>query len=88
MSLLGYIINLTTYTIMDKDTKELIQQLGQKMDLITAILLKLLPAERISLKEQIRLLNDLKVRPVDISKITGRSQGYINKELVAIRKEK
>ncbi len=88
MSLLGRIINLTTYTIMDKDTKELIQQLGRKMDLIAALLLRLLPTEGLSLKEQIRLLNDLKIRPVDISKITGRSQGYINKELVAIRKEK
>lgn len=30
MDLSGYIINLTTYTIMDKKTGELIQQLGQK----------------------------------------------------------
>ena len=88
MNLLGCIINLTTYTIMDKDTKELIQQLGQKMDIIAALLLRLLPTEGLSLKEQIHLLNDLKIRPVDISKITGRSQGHINKELVAIRKEK
>ena len=88
MGLLGYIINLTTYTIMDKDIKELIQQLGQKMDIITALLLKLLPTKALSLKEQICLLNDLKIRPVDISKITGRSQGHINKELAAIRKEK
>ena len=88
MSLLSRIINLTTYTIMDKETKKLIQQLGQKMDLVTSLLLRLLPKEKLSLKEQVRLLNDLKIRPVDISKITGRSQGYINKELVAIRKEK
>jgi len=73
---------------MDKDTKELIQRLGQKMDIITALLLRLLPKEGLSLKEQVRLLNDLKIRPVDMSKITGRSQGHINKELVAIRKEK
>ncbi len=88
MGLLGYIINLTTYTHMDKETKELIQQLGQKMELIAALLLRLLPSEGLSLKEQIRLLNDLKIRPVDMSKITGRSPGHINKELVAIRKEK
>ena len=88
MGLLGYIINLTTYTIMDKETKELIQQLGQKIDLIAALLLRLLPAEGLSLKEQVRLLDDLKVRPVDISKLIGRTQGYVGKELVAIRKEK
>lgn len=73
---------------MDKETKEIIQQLGQKIDTIAAILLRLLPSETLSLKEQVRLLNDLKLRPVDISKITGRSQGHINKELVAIRKER
>ena len=73
---------------MDKETKEIIQQLGQKIDLIASLLLRLLSTEGLSLKEQIRLLNDLKIRPVDMSKITGRSQGHINKELVAIRKEK
>jgi len=73
---------------MDKETGKLIQRLGQKMDLIAAILLRLLPEKQLSLKEQVRLLSDLKIRPVDISKITGRSQGHINKELVAIRKEK
>ncbi|PIY96017.1 MAG: hypothetical protein COY66_05260 [Candidatus Kerfeldbacteria bacterium CG_4_10_14_0_8_um_filter_42_10] len=88
MGLLSYIINLTTYTNMGKDTKELIQQLGQKMDLIAALLLRLLPPKELSLKEQVRLLNDLKIRPVEMSKITGRSQGHVGKELVAIRKEK
>lgn len=88
IGLLGFVINLTTYTIMDKETKEFVQQLGQKMDLIAALLLRLLPTEGLSLKEQVRLLHDLKIRPVDMSKITGRSQGHINKELVAIRKEK
>ncbi len=88
MGLLGHIIKLTTYIIMDKEAKELIQQLGHKIDLISALLLRLLPTEGLSLKEQVRLLNDLKIRPVDMSKITGRSQGHINKELVAIRKEK
>jgi len=88
MGLLSRIIKLTTYNIMDEKTRKLIQQLGQKIDLIVALLLRLSPKKGLSLKEQVRLLNDLKIRPVDMSKITGRSQGHINKELVAIRKEK
>ena len=89
MGLLGYIINLTTYTIMDKETKELILELGQKIDLVAALILKLLPKkEELQFKDQVRLLNDLKVRPMDMSKLTGRTRGHVGKELVAIRKEK
>ena len=73
---------------MDKETKELMRQLIQRMELIIALMLRLLPKEELSFKEQVRLLNDLKIRPVDISKITGRSPGHVNKELAAIRKEK
>jgi len=73
---------------MDKETKELIHQLMQRVELIIALMLRLLPKEKMSFREQICLLNDLKIRPVDISKITGRSQGHVNKELVAIRRKK
>jgi len=73
---------------MDKETKELIRQLTQRVELIIALMLRLLPKEEMLFREQVRLLNDLKIRPVDISKITGRSQGHVNKELVAIRKKK
>ena len=89
IGLLGYIINLTTYINMDKETKELILELGQKIDLVVALILKLLPKkEELQFKDQVRLLNDLKVRPMDMSKLTGRTQGHVGKELVAIRKEK
>ena len=89
MTLLSFIINLTTYINMDKETKELIMELGQKIDLVAALILKLLPKrEELKFKDQVRLLNDLKVRPVDMSKLTGRTQGHVGKELVAIRKEK
>lgn len=88
IELKGCIANLTTYIIMDKETKELIRQLTQRVELIIALMLRLLPKKEISFREQVSLLNDLKIRPMDISKITGRSQGHINKELVAIRKKK
>ncbi len=75
---------------MDKETKETIAQLQQKMDIIIAVLLRLIPKdmEGLQLKEQIKLLDGFGVRPVDISKIVGRTSGYVNKELVSIRKQK
>lgn len=75
---------------MDKETREFLEQLMQKIDVVTALLLRLVPKniEGLSLKEQIRLFNGFGVRPVDMAKIIGKSANHINKELVAIRKEK
>ena len=75
---------------MDKETKELLQQLGQKLDVVAALLLRLIPKnmENLTLKEQIKFLNGIGIRPMEISKIVGRSQSHVNKELVAIRKGK
>lgn len=74
---------------MDIETKEILEQLGQKLDVIASLLLKLIPRdfESLSLKEQISLLDGLHIRPVDMSKIIGRPQNYISKELVAIRRK-
>jgi hypothetical protein len=75
---------------MDQDTKEVFQQLGQKMDILAALLLRLVPKnhEGLSLKDQIRLLDGLGMRPIDIAKVVGRGSNHVNKELVAIRREK
>ena len=74
---------------MDKDTKFLFEQITQKLDVVSAILLRLVPKdlEGLSLKDQISLLDGLGVRPVEIGKIIGRPQNYISKELVAIRRK-
>ncbi|MFA5831134.1 MAG: hypothetical protein WC878_04885 [Candidatus Paceibacterota bacterium] len=75
---------------MEEETKGHFQQLEQKLDVISAILLRLIPRDinGLNLKEQIKLLDGLNVRPIDIAKIVGRSQSHVGKELVAIRKEK
>ncbi len=72
------------------ETKYEVAQILARMDVVVALLLRLIPkgVEGLSLREQVRILNNLKIRPVDISKITGRTQSHINKELVSIRKEK
>jgi len=75
---------------MDKETRVLLEQLNQKIDVVAALLLRLVPRniDGLSLKEQIKLLDGLNIRPIEIAKIVGKSQGHINKELVAIRREK
>lgn len=86
----GYILDMMKVNylskIMEKDT----EQLGQKLDTIIALLLRMVPrnVESISLKDQIRILTGIGVRPVDIARITGKTQSHINKELASIRKEK
>ena len=74
---------------MEKETKEAVQQLGQKLDVVAALLLRLVPRamEGLSLKDQIGLLDGLGVRPIEISKIIGRPQNYVSKELVGIRRK-
>lgn len=73
-----------------EEIKILIQQLSKQLDVIVALLLRLIPKDinSLSFKNQVRILNDLNIRPVDIAKITGRTQSYVNKELVSIRREK
>ena len=73
-----------------EDSKQVLQQIEQKLDVIAALLLRLVPknVEGLSLKEQIKLLEGLGIRPIEIAKIVGRSSNHVNKELVAIRKEK
>jgi len=75
---------------MDKETKELLEQVVQRLDVANALLLRLVPKNNdvLTLKEQLQLLDGLKVRPVDMARITGRKPGHINKELVSIRKKK
>lgn len=76
---------------MDKELKNMFEQFNKKLEVISALLLKLVPRngnEIISLRDQIKILDGLGLRPVDVAKITGKTQSHINKELVTIRKEK
>ena len=72
---------------MEKEIKEVVRQLEQKLDVIAALLLRLVPKDikGLSLRDQVGLLDGLGVRPIEISKIIGRPQNYVSKELVSIR---
>jgi hypothetical protein len=66
----------------------LLGSIDRKLEVMLALLLRLLPAEgqRSPLREQISTLRELGLRPSEIARILGRSQGYVNKELVGLRK--
>jgi hypothetical protein len=75
---------------MDKMLIENIVEVNKKLSVVVALLLKITPRENqeISLRDQIQLLNDLNLRPVEIASILGRQAKYVNKELAIIRKGK
>jgi len=67
---------------------EEIKQLNRNMEVVIALLLRLISRENVglSLKEQIGILDDLGVRPVSIARMVGRTPKHVGKELVGIRR--
>jgi len=64
-------------------------ELNRRIGVVISLLLRMVPQEgsTTNLKEQVRILHDLGLRPRDIAEILGRTPTHINKELSAIRKE-
>jgi hypothetical protein len=52
------------------------------------LLLKRKDADTFTLRQQIEILNDLGLKPLEIAEILGRSNIYINKELYGLRKNR
>jgi hypothetical protein len=53
---------------------------------IVALLVKRKDHDTLTLKQQIEVLNDLGLKPLEIAEILGRSNIYVNKELSELRK--
>ena len=70
---------------MDKNTLESTNKL---LRVIVALLLKRKDADTLTLRQQIEILNDLELKPLEIAEILGRSNIYINKELFELRKSR
>jgi len=64
-------------------------ELNKRLGVMISLLLRMVPREgpSISLKEQIRILDSLGIRPRDIADILGRTATHINKELAGLRKK-
>ncbi len=75
---------------LNKELLEASKETNKRLGVVASLLLKMIPKEgsNLSLKEQVRILDSLGVRPRDIADILGRTSSHINKELVGIRKEK
>ncbi len=65
-------------------------EVNKRLGIVIALLLKALPKgnDAMSLRDQIKLLSELGVRPKDIADILGRTQTYIGKELASLRKSR
>jgi len=81
---------MTTFENTNKEVNEAVFELNKKLGVVISLLLRMIPRDRssISLREQVRILYGLDMRPRDIAKILGRTQPHINKELVELRNEK
>jgi hypothetical protein len=71
-------------------TNKHLLELNKRIGVMISLLLRMLPkdGQGISLKEQVRILDSLGIRPRDIADILGRSATHINKELTGLRKER
>jgi hypothetical protein len=70
---------------MNKDTQESTNRL---LRVIVALLLRRKDEDTLTLRQQIEILNDLGLKPLEIAEILGRSNIYINKELSELRKSR
>jgi len=68
---------------MDKDEQKSTNRL---LRVIIALLLRSKGEDTLTLRQQIEILNDLGLKPLEIAEILGRSNIYINKELSELRK--
>jgi len=62
------------------------QSTGRLLKVIIALLVRQREQEVTPLKQQIEILNNLGMRPVEIAEILGKTPTHVNKELVGIRK--
>lgn len=65
-------------------------ELNKRLGVVISLLLRMVPREGpgISLKEQVKLLDNLGMRPRDIANILGRTPTHITKELAGLRKKR
>ena len=69
-------------------TKNDLQSTNKLLMVIIALLIRRKDENTLTLRQQIELLNDLGIKPVEIAEILGRTSTYINKELSGIRKDR
>lgn len=73
---------------MEQEILTELKEINKNLSIVISLLLKTLPhdADNPSLREQIKLLDNLGVRPKDIAIYLSRKPSHISKELVSLRK--
>ena len=65
-----------------------VQSTNKLLKVIVALLLRGRNEEMPTVREQIEILHDLGLKPVEIAEILGRTSTHVNKELSGIRKNR
>jgi len=63
-----------------------IKSTNKLLRVIVALLLRQKNKETYTLRDQIKILSELGIKPVEIAEILGKTNSYINKELSGLRK--
>jgi hypothetical protein len=70
---------------MDEDA---LQSTNKLLKVIVALLLRGRNEEKPNIRQQIEILHDLGLKPVEIAEILGRTNSHVSKELSGIRKSR
>jgi DNA-directed RNA polymerase specialized sigma24 family protein len=65
-----------------------LQSTNKLLKVIVALLLRGRNEETPNVRQQIEILHDLGLKPVEVAEILGRSSTHVNKELSGIRKSR
>lgn len=65
-----------------------LESTNKLLKVVIALLLRQKRTDLLPMKQQIGILDDLGLRPIEIAEILGRTDKYVGKELAGIRKAK
>lgn len=61
---------------------ELLENINRNLEVVVGLLLRSLPgSEAASLRDRVRMLDGMGMRPKDIARVLGKSANHINEEL-------
>lgn len=64
-----------------------IESTNRLLKVMIALMLRGQEESTPTLRQQVKTLSELGMKPIEIAEILGKSSGYVNKELAGIRKE-
>ena len=67
--------------------KDNIESTNRLLKVMIALMLRGQEEATPTLRQQVKPLSELGMKPIEIAEILGKSSGYVNKELAGIRKE-